>query len=80
MRLAASRIDKETKRKKLDLMAEALVRQGLDGDIAALKEIGDRMDGKATQQVEATITDKRMVEAPAPAKDVGEWAKDYGPH
>ena len=48
--------------------------------VAAAKELLDRAHGKAHQTNDTTITDKRMVEAPVPAKDVGEWAKDYGPH
>ncbi len=34
----------------LDRLAKKLVQQGLAGDIAALKEIGDRLDGKPVQQ------------------------------
>lgn len=41
--------------KKLRAMAEALIKQALKGDVSALKEIGDRLDGKAVQQVEAKV-------------------------
>lgn len=37
---------------KLDALAQALVARALEGDIAALREIGDRLDGKARQSVE----------------------------
>lgn len=40
--------------KKLDELALALVTKALDGDMAALKEIGDRLEGKAVQAVEQT--------------------------
>lgn len=53
VRLAASRLDKATKRKRLDMLAEALVSEALGGDIPALKEIGDRLDGKAPQALTA---------------------------
>lgn len=35
----------------LDKIAAALVAKGLDGDVPALKEIGDRVDGKVTQPI-----------------------------
>ena len=41
----------DKKVKALQLLADRLVTQGLDGDIAAIKEIGDRLDGKAVQGV-----------------------------
>ena len=39
-------------RRALRLLAEKLVTKGLEGDVAALKEIGDRLDGKPTQAIE----------------------------
>ena len=41
---------KKTKVRKLRLLAEQLIDKGLDGDVTALKEIGDRIDGKPSQQ------------------------------
>lgn len=67
--------------KKLRALADELVKAGMAGDISALKEIGDRLDGKATQTTDVTIKDERMVvEAPPPAKDADEWANKHGPH
>lgn len=36
---------------RLDSLAEALILAGEAGDIAALKEIGDRIDGKVPQAI-----------------------------
>jgi hypothetical protein len=33
-------------------IAETVVKMALEGDMQAIKEIGDRMDGKPSQQVE----------------------------
>jgi hypothetical protein len=41
----------------LDRLADSVVRQGLKGDMTAAKEIGDRLDGKATQHNEHTGAD-----------------------
>lgn len=38
--------------KKLRAIAEKIIDKALEGDVAALKEIGDRMDGKAAQALE----------------------------
>jgi hypothetical protein len=65
--------------KKLELAARALVNAAITGDVSAAKEMGDRLDGKATQQIETTITDKRMVvEAPAISSDSDAWERQYG--
>ncbi len=51
-----------TKTKKLFALADALVDKAIKGDIAALKEIGDRLDGKAVQGVELGGPDGGPVE------------------
>ena len=43
---------KAKKVKALRLLARKLVTKGLAGDVTALKEIGDRLDGRAVQGVE----------------------------
>lgn len=49
---------KDGKPKKLEALADALVTAALNQDITALREIGDRLDGKPTQgvAVEGTLT------------------------
>lgn len=38
--------------KAIDKLARSLVAQGLEGNISALTEIGNRLDGKASQPIE----------------------------
>ena len=40
------------KTKKLYLVADALVDKALSGDVAAIKEVCDRVDGKAPQSLD----------------------------
>lgn len=49
--------------KKLRLVAEKLVQKALEGDTVAIKEVMDRMDGKAVQQVDMNIRDQIAEEA-----------------
>ena len=37
--------------KKLDSLANAIINAALSGDVAALREIGDRLEGKVVQQI-----------------------------
>ncbi len=59
---------KVKKVRALRLLARKLVDSGLDGDVSALKEIGDRLDGKAMQGVDlkmdVTITgiERRIID------------------
>ena len=49
-------------RVKLDALACSLVEKAMSGDTNALKEIGDRLDGKPKQQIEATGLDGGAIE------------------
>lgn len=40
---------------RLDLLADKVVALGLEGDISAIKEIGDRLDGKPPVQAAVTV-------------------------
>lgn len=81
IRVAVMRAHDDPKQgKKLAALADKLVSAGLEGDVAALKEIGDRLDGKPTQQIDTTIRDERLVaRMPAPEKSADEWAGKYSP-
>jgi hypothetical protein len=39
------------RKKAIDSLAAALIEKGLSGDVSALKEIGDRVDGKPGQSM-----------------------------
>ena len=47
--------DKAKKVRALRLLARKLVSRGIEGDVSALKEIGDRLDGKPTQAVDLSM-------------------------
>jgi len=51
MRAVARRESKKDPQ-ALEKLADSLVAKGLDGDVSALKEIGDRLDGKPAQALE----------------------------
>lgn len=57
--LRASEDDK--KRKKLQDLADALVNAGIAGDVPALKEIGDRLDGKVPQALVGGDDDSKPI-------------------
>jgi len=50
-RAVKRRLNGEGEPQALDRLADALVTKGLEGDIPAIKEIGDRLDGKAAQSI-----------------------------
>lgn len=47
--------DVRTKKKHLHIIAERLIAKAKRGDIQAIKEIGDRLDGKAVQAIEGRV-------------------------
>jgi len=48
--------------KKLRAIADKLIDKAAEGDIAAIRELGDRLDGKAAQQVALTGLDDGPVQ------------------
>lgn len=45
-------VDKSTRLTKMHRLAQRLVKAGMDGDVSAIREIGDRIDGKPKQEHE----------------------------
>lgn len=43
--------------KKLHALARRVVKEALDGNVAAMKEVGDRIDGKPVQQLDMTVSE-----------------------
>ncbi len=61
IRNVAEGLDTNGKEYKVAI-AEALLKEALKGNIAAIKEIGDRLDGKARQSVELTNTKSESID------------------
>ena len=55
--LAVNRVSQDGKTKHLDILAHRLIKSAAEGDISALREIGDRLDGKPSQAIEHTDPD-----------------------
>jgi hypothetical protein len=45
------RIPRDQKMKAIDELADRLIDMGYEGDMVALKEIGDRLEGKCVQRI-----------------------------
>lgn len=67
--------------RSLNMLADKLVSLALDGNTEALKEIGNRLDGRPAQAVEmsASIEHNYVARMPAVAKDADEWQKQHAP-
>ncbi len=50
--VAVNRVDPVEKQKKLNIIASKLVEKACQGDVMAIREISDRIDGKPAQQVD----------------------------
>ena len=55
---AVRRVHTGTRTQHLERLADKLVKQGLAGDVSALREIGDRLDGKPTQGIDLSPTER----------------------
>jgi hypothetical protein len=63
--------------KAIDDLADKLLDLGMAGDLSALKELGDRLDGKSVQQVELDAEFRQRDITDKPLGD-DEWAATYG--
>lgn len=61
--LAANRVhdDDQQSRRKLAVAAAKVVEMAVEGDLAAFKEMADRIDGKAPQSLDVTTSHERSV-------------------
>jgi len=59
---AAEEVAEGSKEPRKKILARKLVEKAADGDVTALKEFGDRIDGKANQAVELSGKDGGPVE------------------
>jgi hypothetical protein len=68
-------------RKKLRVIAESCVAAAMGGDIQAIKEIGDRLDGKPAQSVEMTgdIEHRFVARVPNKQADATAWQQQHAP-
>jgi hypothetical protein len=65
---------------KLRALADRLVEQGLTGNVHALREIADRLDGKAIQQHQVDMEEriKLIAVVPEKAASTEEWLRLVG--
>jgi len=52
---ALARAEADGRDQSLNMLAERLLQVAMGGDMVALKELGDRVDGKVTTVIESTV-------------------------
>ena len=73
-------MDTDNGKPRLRALAEKLIHSGLGGDVQAIREIADRLDGKPQQSVDVAVTDERnVIRSPAPAENPEDWRTTYTP-
>ncbi len=78
IRMAVS--EKQGDVKALRALANKLVDMGLAGDVQAIREIGDRLDGKPAQSIDLAVTDERnVIRAPEMSETPADWQSTYTP-
>ena len=55
IRVSLMRAAEKGKSKRLQLVADKLVDKAIDGDVAAIREIADRIDGRVPQAVSGHV-------------------------
>lgn len=72
--------DEGRKVKRAEIIAERLVRQACAGDLAAIREVFDRTDGKAVQALEHSgIVSQYVARMPSVCTSADEWLEKYAP-
>jgi hypothetical protein len=67
-------------RKKLLAIAEKCFDAAAAGDVTAMKEIGDRLDGKPIQESNVALTDQRYVaRVPEKSETAEAWQQSHTP-
>ena len=63
-------VDKKTSKEKIHILCEQLIKAGLSGEIAAIKEVIDRVQGKASQSIDlnANLSGVVAIEGGLPSK------------
>ena len=80
IRIAVNEAVEGGDRKKLRALADKLVEKALSGDITAMKEIGDRLDGKAAQSVDMSVgTTSYVALMPEKVTTPEEWQARHAP-
>lgn len=80
LRLELARAQKKGREPSLHLVARACIEKAMAGDMNAIKEIGDRLDGKPhqSQTVETTVT-QFVIEAKAERPTPEQWEASHKP-
>lgn len=79
IRMALKEDDPVTGKKNLRAVAEKLVSEAKDGNVQAMKEIFDRLEGKPAQSMELSGNpDAPLQVVSAKPLDPEAWAKQYG--
>lgn len=82
LRVAALREDEISPgqlKTKLAQMAEKTVEMALGGDLGAIQEVANRLDGKAKETKDVTIEHRSVLRVPAKATDTESWQADHAP-
>lgn len=68
IRRALARAEDEGNYRSLNALADKLLDKASEGDMSAIRELGDRLDGKAQQDINAALSgEMRMVLPPSDA-------------
>ncbi|MGF6230706.1 hypothetical protein QFZ27_004661 [Inquilinus ginsengisoli] len=54
-------VSAKDKRRRLEAIADKLVEQAMEGESSAIQEIGNRLDGKARQQIELQVENRMTI-------------------